>query len=138
MDFLIDPYRIRAPLKLTSGLYPVRTMDSMGVALAIVAANLLAIDPQSATASMQIVSGNLQQILLTYNDAEPDPATVSMILLTGGLSEQIVRYDDALPESSGVSMTAISGELFVSLVTYSTAADESSVASMSLTSGALS
>ncbi len=138
MDILIDPYRYKAALKLTSKPYPARTREDMAASLALLSVSLRRAQTESAGASLDLISGDIERLLETYDGADPELAGASLDLAAGDLYQLTNFMSITMPtEQAGASMTIIEGNLEPALVSYTGAEDENVGASITLVSGSL-
>jgi hypothetical protein len=115
MSFLIDPYRT-PPAKLTSTPYPEIVIERMTVSVSIVKGQIYGWTPIELNYSVSIVSGELREILKSY-DVPAEKIDLAVSIVSGELREILKSYDVAA-EAIGMSVDIQSGELKVILIQY--------------------
>lgn len=139
MDILIDPYRIRAPLKLTSRPYPVDAQDGLDCAHALTGGLVQAWPADSLQATHGMLGGALREPLFSYSDWPAEAVDVSAHGVSGGQLKVVLgRYDDWPTEAIDADHAMQGGQLKQVLYTYSQWPDEAIDAAHSLAGGSLS
>ncbi len=94
----------------TSRPYPLEAADALDVTGAILP-KLQPVLLEGMEISGGLVSGELDEVLIDYDDGAPEALDLSGELVSGELDPRLITYEDGVPEALDVSAELISGAL---------------------------
>ncbi len=121
---------------LTSRPYALEAADALRLS-ADIGPKLEPLIVEGLDFAADIVSGELEQVLLSYTDGAPEALDFSADIASGELRVALHTYDDGAPEALDFSADIASGELRVALITYDDGAPEALDFSADIVSGSL-
>lgn len=118
MDYLIDPYRFKATVKLASFLYPIMNIEYLNVTHAFTAGAMFSWVPGKIDITHACIGGALELPLKTYGLWPVEKLDISHASVAGALVVVLKTYS-MLVESTDITHAFVAGELVVVLKTYS-------------------
>ena len=123
---------------LTSLTYPLEVIESMNVAGAITAGQLLAGYIEGLDVTGAITGGELRSLLQAYTRYQPEGLDVTGAVTGGELRQILITYDRYQPEGLDVTGAITGGELRQILITYGRYQPEGLDVTGAITGGTLS
>lgn len=91
--------------------YPVEFTDSLAMGGSLRQVGLTRVTTDSLDSSMSVVSGEMNTLLIDYDDYDPEAFDTSAFVVGGSLDALLVTYDNYDPEAFDTSATTVSGVL---------------------------
>jgi hypothetical protein len=105
---------------VTSKPYPLEAIDEMVIepSIAAISLNTFGYPPESLDVTFDIVSGELREPLISYDEYEPEELDVVFNIVDGELREALVSYDEWPEEAMDITPSINAITLDEKLITY--------------------